>query len=66
MAAYADSHYLIYKEDDNVETTTKVKKLSADDIIKELASMSSSDNNTKALAAASEIYNKAQKTKSEI
>lgn len=66
VAAYADSHYLIYKEDDNVETTTKVKKLSADDIIKELASMSSSDNNTKALAAASEIYNKAQKTKSEI
>ena len=66
VAAYADSHYLIYKEDDNVETTTKVKKLSTDDIIKELASMSSSDNNTKALAAASEIYNKAQKTKSEI
>lgn len=66
VAAYADSHYLIYKEDDNVETTTKVRKLSTDDIIKELASMSSSDNNTKALAAASEIYNKAQKTKSEI
>lgn len=66
VAAYADSHYLIYKEDDNVETTTKVKKLSGEDIIKELASMSSSDNNTKALAAALEIYNKAQKTKSEI
>lgn len=66
VAAYADSHYLIYKEDNNVETTTMVKKLSGEDIIKELASMSSSDNNTKALAAASEIYNKAQKTKSEI
>ena len=60
VAACADAHYYIYKEDDLLETRTKVKKLDHDEIIKELAYISSLDDSPSALQAAEQLYVTAQ------
>lgn len=61
VAAFASSHYYIYKEDINNKTCTKIKKLNKDEIIKELASISSSVIDDNSLAAAKDLYDNAQK-----
>ena len=60
VAACASSHYYIYKEDVNNVTCTKIKKLDQDEIIKELANISSTSNDENALKAANDLYKKAQ------
>ncbi len=61
VAACADSHYLIYKEDDELSTSTKVRKLNKEEILEELASISNTSTNIKAVDAARELYESAQK-----
>lgn len=61
VAACADAHYQIYKEDDIASTHTNVKKLAKDEIINELAIISNTSTDPKALAAAKELYNNCQK-----
>ena len=60
VAACADAHYYIYKEDDLLETRTMVRKLDHDEIIKELAYISSLDDSPSALQAAEQLYLTAQ------
>lgn len=60
VAACADSHYYIYKEDDNETSATHIKKLNDEEIIREIANISSTDTSDKALAAAKELYKLAQ------
>lgn len=60
VAACAKTHYYIYKQDDGAYTSTSIKKLSHDEIINELAMISSSDNSSEALKAAEQLYNSAQ------
>jgi DNA repair protein RecN (Recombination protein N) len=44
IAAKGDNHYLVYKEDNETETITRLKLLSADDRISEIAKMLSGEN----------------------
>ena len=60
VAACANSHYYIYKEDVNNITCTKIKKLNQEEIIKELANISSTSNDDNALKAAKDLYIRAQ------
>ncbi|MBR4462377.1 MAG: DNA repair protein RecN [Erysipelotrichaceae bacterium] len=60
VAACANAHYYIYKEDDLLETKTKVRRLDHDEIIKELAYISSLDDSPSALEAANQLYLTAQ------
>lgn len=60
VAACAKTHYYIYKQDDGAYTSTSIKKLSHNEIINELAMISSSDNSSEALKAAEQLYNSAQ------
>ena len=60
VAACASSHYYIYKEDVDNVTCTKIKKLDQEEIIKELANISSTSNDENALKAANDLYKKAQ------
>jgi len=55
VAAFADSHYLIYKVDDSKSSKTNVKLLNKDEVVNELASISSSDVNSSSVAAAKEL-----------
>ena len=48
IAAKGDHHYLVYKEDTNTETITRLKLLAPDDRISELAKMLSGENITEA------------------
>ena len=57
VAACADNHYYIYKTN---ESNTKVKELSKQEIIEELASISSTESSQKAIDAAKELYKLAQ------
>ena len=66
VAACANTHYLIYKEDDKNSTNTKVKKLNLDEIYQELASISNTDKNVKAIDAAKELYKNAQESVSKL
>lgn len=66
VAACANSHYLIYKEDDEKETKTSVKKLNKEEIIEELAAISNTNKNSKAYDAALELYNTAQQLTKEL
>ena len=50
----------IYKEDDNETSATHIKKLNDEEIIREIANISSTDTSDKALAAAKELYKLAQ------
>ncbi len=61
VAACAKAHFYIYKEDDNNQTATKIKQLSHDEIIHELASISSTLVNENALKTANDLYENAQK-----
>lgn len=48
IAAKGDHHYLVYKEDTDTETITRLKLLAPDDRISELAKMLSGENITEA------------------
>ena len=56
VAACADYHYYIYKDG-----ATKIKQLNEDEIISEIANISSADINDNSLIAARDLYNTAQK-----
>ncbi len=60
VAACANQHYYIYKEDIDGKTTTKIRQLDNKQIINELANISSSSDDENALLAAKDLYNKAQ------
>ena len=61
VAAYADDHYLIYKEDDKEGTHTKVKLLDdKDDIYRELSYLSSGNSSKESLEASRLLYMNAQ------
>lgn len=62
VAACANSHYYIYKVDDNNSTSTSVKLLNHDEIINELAFISSADNSDKSIEAARQLYLSAQES----
>lgn len=63
VAACGDAHYYIYKEDDSDSSNTKIRRLNNEEIINELASISNTNTNQKALDAAKELYDLAQNTK---
>lgn len=56
VAACGDAHFYIYKKDNNENTATHIKQLDHDEIINELASISSTDTSDNAIAAAKELY----------
>ena len=56
VAACADNHYFIYKEDNLLSSNTRIKQLNRNEIIQELASISSTDTTENAIAAAEELY----------
>lgn len=60
VAACASSHFYIYKNDDSGRSNTSIRKLNENDIILELASISSSSNKEGAILAAKELYHSAQ------
>ena len=60
VAACGDAHYFIYKQDDSETSATHIKLLNKEEIINELASISSTDTSDKAIAAAKELYKLAQ------
>ena len=60
VAACANNHYFIYKSDDENSSSTKVRKLSYEDRINELASISSTELSENSLNAAEELYKLAQ------
>ena len=62
VAACADHHYYIYKVDDKDKTKTLIKELNREEIIKELANISSADNSDISIRAAEELYNSAQES----
>ena len=62
VAACADVHFYIYKQDDEVNSKTGIRKLSHDEIINELAYISSTDNSESAMKAAEELYQTAQES----
>lgn len=62
VAACANSHYLIYKEDNANSTTTNVKLLNNTEIIEQLAIISNTSTDTMAIAAAKELYETCQNT----
>lgn len=63
VAACGDYNYFIYKEDDSKSSLTHIKQLNKDEIINEIAKMSSTDTSEKAIAAANELYKLAQDSK---
>ena len=62
VAACASSHFYIYKNDASGRSNTSIRKLNEDEIIAELASISSSSNKEGALLAAKELYQSAQES----
>ena len=62
VAACAKQHFYIYKTDSEAYSNTSVKKLDHQEIIKELAMISSSDSSQTALNAAEELYQSAQES----
>ncbi len=62
VAACADVHFYIYKQDDEANSKTGIRKLSHDEIINELAYISSTDNSESAMKAAEELYQTAQES----
>ena len=62
VAACAKQHYYIYKTDSETYSNTSVKKLDHNEIIKELAMISSSDTSAIAINAAEELYQSAQES----
>lgn len=62
VAACADDHYYIYKNDEKGYSNTLIKKLTKNEIINELAFISSADNSEASLEAAKELYLTAQES----
>ncbi len=62
VAACAKEHFYIYKNDEAGYTNTSVKQLNQDEIIKELAMISTSENSKAALDAARQLYKTAQES----
>lgn len=60
VAACANNHYYIYKDNNSEYTKTQVRQLNKEEIINELASISSTDISDNSIAAAEELYNLAQ------
>ena len=60
VAAWGNAHFYIYKKDSDNHTSTCVRRLNKEEIIKELASISNTSTNSSALLAAEELYNTAQ------
>lgn len=56
VAACGDAHYYIYKKDNDEATATNIKLLNKEEIIEELAKISTTDTSDKAIAAAKELY----------
>lgn len=65
VAACANSHYLIYKQDNDTSTYTNVKELNQDELIEQLAIISNTSTDKKAIDAARELYNTCQKIANE-
>lgn len=61
VASCANNHYLIYKEDNDTSTFTNVRKLERSEIIEQLAIISNTSTDIKALEAAEELYSSSQK-----
>ena len=62
VAACADSHYYIYKEDDAEYSHTLIKKLNEEEIINELAMISSTNTSSVSLDAAKALYEEAKRS----
>ena len=62
VAACADSHYYIYKEDDAEYSHTLIKKLNEEEIINELAMISSTNTSSVSLDAAKALYVEAKRS----
>ena len=62
VAACAKEHFYIYKSDEAGYTNTSVKQLNQDEIINELAMISTSENSKAALDAARQLYKTAQES----
>ena len=62
VAACADAHFYIYKADNEENSRTGIRRLSLDEIINELAFISSTDNSESAIKAAEELYQTAQES----
>jgi len=60
VAAHGDSHYKIIKKQGNDSTHTEIKQLNNEERIEELALLSSSSISDNSLAAAKELFDKAQ------
>ncbi len=60
VAAFADAHFYIYKEDDLFETRTNVRLLHDDEIIQEIANISAIDSSASGMEAARRLYQSAQ------
>jgi len=62
VAACGDHHYYIYKDSDTDTTSSNIKEIFGDDIINELAFISSADNSDSSIKAARELYKQAQES----
>ncbi len=62
VAACADRHFYIYKNDDSGYTNTSVRMLNKEEILRELATISTSETSDAALDAARQLYENAQKS----
>ena len=62
VAACGDNQYLIYKEDNDLRTITKIKELNKEERLEQLALISSNSLSDSALDAAKELYELAQKS----
>ncbi len=60
VAACADKHYFVYKDQSSDKTITSIKLIDSDDRIKELAMISSGSNSESALIAAKELFDSHQ------
>ena len=62
VAACADAHYFIYKQDNDDYSKTSIRKLNNDEIINELAMISSTDNSDVSIDAAKALYKNARES----
>ena len=62
VAACADRHFYIFKDDDAGYTNTSVRMLNEEEILRELAIISTSETTDAALDAARQLYENAQKS----
>ena len=62
VAACADSHFYIYKEDNSMYSRTLIRQLNEEEIIKELALISSTDTSEVSLDAARALYANAKES----